>query len=187
MKTGRDQADLYVEILDALGLDRVRVVGASEGGFIASNLALHAPHRVERVALLGPMGYAGSISTVLRIMFAQLVPLDSVRDKTFRWAFSDSPELEAEFGEWFRLLMKGVKPRKVPPLPLRAPDRQKISVPVLFVFGTKDHLVGDPETARERVQDMQDVRVEIVEAGHLMAAERPAEIDRLLLDFLAES
>ena len=43
------------------------VVGASEGGFIASNLALWHPDRVQRLILLGPMGYSGAIGAIARL------------------------------------------------------------------------------------------------------------------------
>jgi pimeloyl-ACP methyl ester carboxylesterase len=186
MKSSQEQANLYAEIAGRLGVQKAYVVGASEGGFIASNYAFYYPERVEKLALLGPMGYAGATQAVMRITFAQLFPLKSVQESTFRWAFSDSPELEAEFGEWFRLLMSGLNPAKVAPLPLPAESRQNIQVPVLFIFGERDNLVGDPEAARNLVQDMPDVRVEVVSAGHLMAAELPAQVNSLVLDFFAE-
>ena len=44
---------------------------------------------------------------------------------------------------------------------------------MLFVFGKRDNLVGDPEAARALVQDIPNVRVEVVDAGHLMSAEQP--------------
>ena len=60
-----DQADLYADIMDRLGIDgSAIVVGASEGGFIGTNFALYAPERVEKLALLGPMGYAGAIQSI---------------------------------------------------------------------------------------------------------------------------
>jgi pimeloyl-ACP methyl ester carboxylesterase len=55
----------------------------------------------------------------------------------------------------------------------------------MFVFGERDNLVGDPEAAKALVQDIPDVRVEIVEAGHLMGAELPGQVDSLILDFFA--
>ncbi len=60
MKTGQDQAVLYAEIADKLGVQKAVVVGASEGGFIASNYAIYYPERVEKLVLMGPMGYAGA-------------------------------------------------------------------------------------------------------------------------------
>jgi len=184
-RTREDQAALYDDIMAQLGISgSAVVVGASEGGFIASNLAVHRPERVERLILLGPMGYAGATGAVLRIMGAQFFPIELIQDATFRWAFSDAPNVIAEFNLWFRLLMSETFPAKVAPLPLPAQERQSISAPTLFVFGSRDNLVGDPEAARALVSDMQNATVAIVEAGHLMAVERPSEVTAIILDFL---
>ena len=181
-----DQAAHTAEIMDRLGIDGPAiVVGASECGFIASNLAAHRPERVERLVLLGPMGYSGATGAVLRIMAAQYWTLAPVQDATFRWAFSDAPEVIAEFNTWFRLLMSETLPVKVAPFPLPADERRAIAAPTLFVFGRRDNLVGDPEAARALVSDMPDVTVAIIDAGHLMAVERAEEINALILDFLA--
>jgi pimeloyl-ACP methyl ester carboxylesterase len=48
-----------------LGIEKAYVVGASEGGFIGTNFALYTPERVEKLALLGPMGYSGAFQSVL--------------------------------------------------------------------------------------------------------------------------
>ncbi|MFD2470353.1 alpha/beta fold hydrolase [Amycolatopsis silviterrae] len=42
--------------LDGLGLDRVRVVGNSMGGFVATDYALSAPERVDRLVTVGGIG-----------------------------------------------------------------------------------------------------------------------------------
>ena len=183
MKDSRDQAVLYTEIADKLGIEKAYVVGASEGGFIGTNFALHAPERVEKLALLGPMGYSGAFQSVIRITFAQLFPLKPIQDSTFSWAFSDSAQLKEDFSEWFPLFMSGYNSVKVAPLSFSAEERQSLQVPVMFVFGERDNLVGDPQSARSLVQDISDVRVEIVDAGHLMGAEKPAECSGLILDF----
>jgi pimeloyl-ACP methyl ester carboxylesterase len=187
MKNGQDQADLYAEIADQLGVETAYVVGASEGGFIGSNYALYHPERVEKLALLGPMGYSGAVQASIRIMFTQFFPLKPIQDSTFSWAFSDSTALKAEFEEWFRLLMSGCTPVKVIPLPLPAEARQSLQVPVMFVFGERDNLVGDPEAATALVQDIPDVRVEIVAAGHLMGGEKPEQVNALILEFFEGS
>ena len=184
MKTGKDQADLYADITKQLGVESAFVVGGSEGGFIGSNYTMFYPERVKKLVLLGPMGYSGAIKSVLRITFAQLFPLKSVQESTFKWAFSDNAALRAEYAQWFPLIMNGLLPVKVAPLPFSAEQRRQITAPVLFVFGKKDNLVGDPEKAKALVQDMPDVRVEIVDAGHLMGGELPDEVNKLIIEFL---
>jgi pimeloyl-ACP methyl ester carboxylesterase len=187
LKTGQDQAELYTEITDKLGVGKAYVVGASDGGFIGSNYALYYPERVEKLALLGPMGYAGATQSVIRIMFTQFFPLKPIQDSTFSWAFSDSAKLKADFEEWFRLLMSGYNPAvRVMPLPFSAEERQSLQVPVLFVFGKRDNLVGDPEAAKALVQDVPNVRVEILDAGHLMGGEKPEQVNALILEFFEE-
>jgi pimeloyl-ACP methyl ester carboxylesterase len=49
-----DLADDVVELLDALGLERVRVAGISMGAGIGQELALRHPERVERLVLVAP-------------------------------------------------------------------------------------------------------------------------------------
>ena len=42
--------------LDGLGLDRVRIIGNSMGGFVATDFALASPDRVERLVTIGGIG-----------------------------------------------------------------------------------------------------------------------------------
>lgn len=184
LETEADQARLYAEIADSLGVGRAYVVGASEGGFVATNYALAHPDRVAGLVLIGPMGYAGAVSAIARIMFTALFPIRGLQESTFAWAFSERPELQQDFGPWFRLLMTDVNPAKVAPLPFSPEERSRLRVPVLFVFGRDDRLVGDAEVARERVRDVRDAEVRIVEAGHLSAAEAPDAVNGLILEFL---
>ncbi len=188
MNDGKDQADLYAEIADQLGVEKAYLVGASDGGALASYYALHYPERVEKVVLLGPMGYSGATRSIISIMFAQFFPLEPVRQATFKWAFSDSQKLIDEFGDWFTLTMTGYTGGaiRVAPSKLSPEQRQSFQVPILFVFGTRDNLVGNPQAARDLVQDVPGVKVEIVEAGHLMGGEAPEVCNQLILDFFAE-
>jgi pimeloyl-ACP methyl ester carboxylesterase len=48
-----DFADDAIQLLDALDIDRVVVVGHSMGSFIARRIAVKAPERVERLVLIG--------------------------------------------------------------------------------------------------------------------------------------
>ena len=47
-------AGACTDLLDALGLNRVHLIGNSLGGRVALEVALRQPHRVERLALLAP-------------------------------------------------------------------------------------------------------------------------------------
>ncbi|HSE92877.1 MAG TPA: alpha/beta fold hydrolase [Methylomirabilota bacterium] len=51
-----DLAFHYLDLLDALGLDRVHLVGASFGGWIAAEMATMASHRLVSLTLIAPVG-----------------------------------------------------------------------------------------------------------------------------------
>lgn len=46
----------YLDLLDALGLERFRLAGHSLGGWLAATFATEHAHRIERLALLAPVG-----------------------------------------------------------------------------------------------------------------------------------
>ena len=52
----RDLAFLYLDLLDGLRLDRVHLVGASLGGWIAAEIAVMASHRLHSLVLIDPVG-----------------------------------------------------------------------------------------------------------------------------------
>ncbi|MEW6732247.1 MAG: alpha/beta hydrolase [Acidobacteriota bacterium] len=51
-----DLAFHYLDLLDALKLDRVNIVGASFGGWIAAELAVRWPERIRRLVLVDSVG-----------------------------------------------------------------------------------------------------------------------------------
>ena len=142
MKTGEDLAAFYTEIFDQLGISTASIIGASEGGFIGTNISLYHPERVNKLVLAGPMGYSGAGKSVFRIMLAQLFPLKIFQNSTLQWAFGSNHEIRNDFDEWFTLLLSSTAPKKVPPLAFSAEQRRSISIPVMFIFGERDRLVG---------------------------------------------
>jgi pimeloyl-ACP methyl ester carboxylesterase len=65
----------YLDVLDRLELEQVTVVGASLGGWVAAELAVHSPERVDRLALLGAAGLRipGHMATDLFLMTPEQV------------------------------------------------------------------------------------------------------------------
>jgi pimeloyl-ACP methyl ester carboxylesterase len=57
-------------------------------------------------------------------------------------------------------------------------------MPVLLVLGQKDALVGNPENAIHLVEGIPNIRIETLNTGHLISAEKPLEFNNLVLDFL---
>jgi len=183
-QNGKEWSDLLVEITDALGIEKTLVVGASNGGFLATNYAIYYPERVEALALLGPMGLTPSTNeNIVRIALAQLFPLKIVQDNTITWSFGEDPELLAQIEDWFRLVLKGAAPKQSPPITMKAEELQQVSVPTLLVIGKSDNLMGDLNAVRELASNVPGIEIVEIEAAHLMGIENPEVCNQLILDF----
>jgi pimeloyl-ACP methyl ester carboxylesterase len=99
---GKSLFELYTEIMDILGAPKACFIGASQGGFITTNMALYASDRVEKIILCGPMGYTGTNISLLRILFTTMFPVKPIQRSATRWALGDDPAVNEAFGEWFR-------------------------------------------------------------------------------------
>jgi pimeloyl-ACP methyl ester carboxylesterase len=114
-----------------------------------------------------------------------MFPLRPVQQSTTRWAFGDDPGVNEAVGEWFQTILKGVISRQARPKPFTKERYQSLKVPALLLLGRRDGLVGNPENAQKLVQSIPDVRVEILDTGHLISAEKPDEFNTLVHDFLS--
>jgi len=182
-KNGAEWSELLVEITDELGVEKAFVVGASNGGFLALNYAIHYPERIEKIVLLGSMGLTPSTNeNILRITFSQMFPLKWVQDNTIRWSFGDDPELRAQIDEWFRLVFQ-TRPKESPPITMQTEELQQVKVPTLAVIGTEDQLMGDLESVRALASNVPGIEIVEIEASHLMGMEEPETCNQLILEF----
>jgi pimeloyl-ACP methyl ester carboxylesterase len=184
-RDGREMAGWLVEVLDGLGIERAAVVGSSMGGWIALNAAVHAPDRVGRLILLGPVGLRSPLGVLYRLFSFMLFPTESNKRKMIAWTLGDSPAVRSEFEEY---MMTALDCRGRLPIPktLSDDDLRSIEIPVLLILGENDNPVPDPAKQAERARGLvPDVRVEVIPgAGHLMNVERPGQVDKMVLDFL---
>lgn len=184
-RTGRDIAAFYSDICDQLGIEKVSVIGASVGGFISTNFALFAPERVDKLVLLGSMGYGSTSKTIVGMTIAQGFPVKPVQNATFRWAFGKDEVVNDSFSEWFRIYMKGLVPTPIRPTTFKPEELQQLQVPTLAYFGTKDGVIGSAEAASSLAQNIPDVKVRIVESGHVIGAELSELVNGEILTFLS--
>ena len=186
----------YVEHVTALLDAPAAVVGCSFGGRIALELAVERPELVERLVLVNAAlpGWAWS-EEVRRANEAEDAALDrgdiaAAAETNMFWlgpAASDEVRdlVRAMVSRNFELVLPVYE--QVESVPVEPPANERlgeIGVPTLIVVGGED--VADmPAIAAVLSNGIRDTRVETIpQAGHLPSLETPAELTRLLLDFL---
>jgi pimeloyl-ACP methyl ester carboxylesterase len=187
LKGGEEVARFYTDLTHKLGFDESYVAGASIGGYISTNYALHAPERVKKLVLLGAMGYGNTTKTVTLMILAMAYPFKWVQELTLKWALGESDRVVNDFGEWFYTVLDGTVPKPTPPTTFTPEQLQQMQVPTLVFLGTKDKVIGDAEKVKVLAENIPDVQVEIVESGHLIGAEIPDIVNPMMLEFFAEN
>ncbi len=87
--------DQIVGFLDAIGVERVHVVGNSFGGSMALALAIARPERVQRLVLMGSVGVPFEITAGLNAVWGYEPSVDTMRS-LMRDTFAYDPALVTE-------------------------------------------------------------------------------------------
>ena len=186
----------YVDLLGALRLRAVPVVGASLGGWIGAELAALYPERVARLVLVDAVGlwidaapigelFGSTPPELARMIFHdQEHPLAQMMRAMTPTAIAEVPEAFAY--AQLKALEASAKIGWNPYLHDPKLERRlgRVTAPTLVLWGRQDGLV--PLVYGERYRDrIPGARLEVIEGcGHLPPIERPAEFARAVLAFL---
>jgi pimeloyl-ACP methyl ester carboxylesterase len=189
-----------MEIMDALAIDRARIVGQSMAGKIAAQLALERPERVERLALISAVGI-GRIPGAALLALLPLRAMDHLPAAPARWVFwavlrraygsvarptaRDVDEYYAAAGDpnFVRALFLLLREFDWRPIPLET--IATLAMRLLIVAGSDDRVVT-PDRVPRVAECVPGARSLVVAgAGHVPNEEAPDAVNRALVDFLA--
>jgi pimeloyl-ACP methyl ester carboxylesterase len=194
------------DFCERLGIDRSVLIGNSMGGFIATEVAIGEPERVEKLVLVSAAGITwararrepavmigrvgrAALPVALRLQLSG-IRRPGLRKRAFQGVFHDPNSLRRE------ALWENFAPAINSPGYLEAitnlfgydiRDRlEEIEVPTLVVWGRNDRVVPVPAALSYKKRIGDNATLEIFdECGHVPQIERPVRFNRLLESFLA--
>jgi pimeloyl-ACP methyl ester carboxylesterase len=186
-----DVAFGYLDLLDALGLDRVHLAGSSLGGWIAAQVAVLAPDRVRTLVLADAAGLRapGSVTDIFTLDPVQSASLANHRPEVRAAAVAAAEQITGDpelFQRYLRNRMATAHLAWNPYLhdPKLGGRLHRITAPVLIIWGGHDQLLP-VDGAREWQSALPGARLEIIaDAGHRPQAEQPAVFASLVKEFL---
>lgn len=171
-----DMADQTVAVLEEVVGGAAHLVGWSDGGIIALLVALRRPDLVRKVVVIGANYHFEG--TVPMEMDPESPVLGELGNAYIERSPDGAAHLEAVMDKSFRMFSS--EPT------LTTADLAKISSPALVVVGDDD-LVRLPHTV-SLYEALPDGQLAVVPgASHGLPLEQPETVDRLILNFLAES
>lgn len=198
--TGPDDAFTWLdELFNGLNLgDSINLLGASYGGWLASQYALHAPDRLHKIVLLAPAGTVLSFGGgyLLRTILLNLVPRRSMYLRFFKWCFKDlaqkDSQLLAAIADDFLASVRcfePVNPKQLPKLTaLTDEELQRIDLPTLFLVGENEVLYSAQKAVQRLNAVAPRIQTEIIpHAGHDLLLVQTEMVNRKIVAFLAQS
>ncbi|MGI5472629.1 alpha/beta fold hydrolase [Streptomyces sp. CA-132043] len=175
------------ETLAGLGLDRVHLVGASYGGWLALNQAHRRPGRLASVTLLDPGGLEKVGLRFFVWIFAGLFATFAPKALRPRLAARlEQPVLVVpELRAMIRAGVRAHRIRRPAPLPLTDDELRTLRTPLLLLLGRRSLLVH-PRRQVERVPRLvRGARAEIVaDTGHGPWIDHAEQMNARMLAFM---
>jgi pimeloyl-ACP methyl ester carboxylesterase len=188
IRTRADASSWLAAVMDGLGLEHATFIGSSFGGFLATNLAVIRPHRVDALVLLGPAATVKPFKLLpnLAIRIGGFIPLPATVRPGLRGMMSGHlpderivHQMEAGV-RGFRYDRHGIYPSEI-----EDGELARIACPTLLLLGDGE-MIYDPHAAASRAKrTIPDLRVEILpNVGHLLGLERPDLVNPRITAFL---
>jgi pimeloyl-ACP methyl ester carboxylesterase len=180
----------YVDILDALGIQRAGLVGHSVGGMVAAEFAAVRPDRVSQVALIAPWGLWRDVEPVADIWSQSPERLAALlwHDPAGAAAQASKPAGEPE--EMLRAYLAGAAAAHFTwPIPDRGLRRRlhRVTAPAVLIWGKQDRVVP-ASYAADFAGLLPDSRTVMLDnAGHNVHLEQPDSVAAAIVGHLAVS
>ena len=161
------------EVLQSLKLKNVHLMGASYGGWMALNQAIHSTEYLQSITLLDPARALDGISARAWpfMLFASIFGPDFIRHRFIQWTGAGSLPNKIQT-ELVISAMRDYKMTRIPPQYVSNEELQSVKVPTLLLLGEKSPLHHSKRAAVRAKALLRNVEVEIIpKAGHQLPAD----------------
>jgi pimeloyl-ACP methyl ester carboxylesterase len=197
IKSLDDFLQWFTELIDALGIETLSLVGNSYGGFTGAYYAMKLPDRVRKLVLIGPA------ATIYKMMpfylhmffpkfFYMVIPkLPGIKRKmrgSLNWMHAGLPYDPLWEPVFFRSMVYGGLINQVMPRVYTREELAQIKAPVMFIFGEQEVIYNNLKSAVQAAKELvPGCRVEMVpSAHHITALAQPEMVNQCILQFLDE-
>jgi 2-hydroxymuconate-semialdehyde hydrolase len=185
-----------VGVLDALGIERARVIGNSFGGSVALSLAIHHPERVDRLVLMGSVGVPFAMTPGLDAVWGYEPSVPAMEDLLHLFAYDrsmvgeDLARLRYEASirpgvqEAYRRMFAAPRQAALDAMTHPVESIAGISAPTLVVHGRDDRVIP-LQNAYDLLGLIDDAQLHVFgRCGHWTQIEHAQEFTALVMRFL---
>jgi len=191
LNSREDYAEWLLEVLNQLKIEKADLVGLSYGGFLATNLALAYPHRVNRIVLLAP-GIPNfgrpTLQWAIYGMPMMLLPSRFTVKRFINGISTKGYSLEDPVFEQMIIGMVNMRHLSFKQPVFTDEELGQITAPILLLIG--DHeIMYEPKKAVVRATSLlPNIHAELIpNASHMLNADQPGLVNKMVFEFLLTS
>ncbi|MGZ4049875.1 MAG: alpha/beta fold hydrolase, partial [Bacteroidia bacterium] len=183
--------DWYYEIFKSLNLKKFSIVGASRGGWLAINLALHSPSSVNKIALLSPaqafIWIRPEYKFLSNIVYSVSPKRKRLRSVLETMTYNVDKLDQIYIDQYFIGTEKATMNKCILQMtPFSDKQLKSLQMPVLVLIGDND-IINNNKSLRIAKEDIRHVETATIKnAGHFLSIDQPEIVDKKVLDFLNE-
>lgn len=188
-----DVAAQYKGLLDVLAMERVTIIGNSQGGAIAINMALNYPALVDKLVLMAPGGLESrdtymqmeGIQAMIRVLYKEGISRETMR-KVFTLQLHDEAKITDEIIEERYQVAKTQHRDNIARIQVANQEERlsEIQCPVLCFWGVDDKFCPVSGASKIALQCAHSRTVLISRCGHWVMVEYPKLFNGLTLQFI---
>ncbi|MFN2229519.1 MAG: alpha/beta fold hydrolase [Anaerolineae bacterium] len=189
LRGSADWARWLGDVLDGLQIAQCDLVGHSHGGWLALNLGLRVPERVERLVLLAP---AASFVPLVPRFYLQGIPMLLLPRRLWitrfmRWMTAEGFVVDERFVTQFVLGIRYLPPRGTFPTVFSDRELGQIGAHTLLLVGEKEVLYNPWRAVNRARRRMPHLQADVVpNASHGLPMEQPAWVNERVLRYLGQ-
>lgn len=183
--------DWYEEVFEKLGLTKFNLIGASRGGWLATNIALRNQKKIGKMILLSPAQTFVWIKPGAKII-NNLVYTVSPKRKRLREVLEtmsfNVDNIEQVYIDQYYLSTKNAEINKciADMRPFSDKELNSIKVPTLLLIGDHD-IINNKKSLKRAEKEMISVKVAMIKnAGHFVSFDAAEEVNTRMMNFLSE-
>jgi pimeloyl-ACP methyl ester carboxylesterase len=182
----------YYTIFDKLNLKKFNLIGASRGGWLSLNIALHCPSRINKIVLLSPaqafIWIKPQAKIITNLTYAISPKRKHLRNVLQTMTFDVDKIDQVYINQYYIATEETTFNRCILQMtPFSNSQLKSLTMPILLMIGDNDIINNDKslERAKKTIPNLEAVKIK--NSGHFLSVDQPEIVDTKILVFLNEN
>lgn len=181
-----DYNQWLLEIMDYFDMDKASFIGHSYGGWLAINMAISNPEKIDKLVLLAPAASVQPFKLLIKLgLKMPKLPINVSAKNILKMMSARDFHPKEEYIELMEVVNKNCRPEMIFPTVYSDDELQSIVNPTLLLLGDQESIYSPLKAVKRARKFIPNLKSDIIlQAGHILNMEQPEKVNSKVLKFL---